>query len=284
MQNRLTLSLGVFAAVFFLAEALLALTGEFKAYPEQKVKDFYLSNFTEDGTREWEVEGDEAIIHDEYVDIEEMKANYYPENDTILITSNKARLNKTNMDVELKEDVHISNQDGATLVTDSLNWQREKNFINTSDRVKTTRDSLQITATGLSADTQLKEADFEKDVEVIFSDAQRGGVSTATCSGPLEIEYNKGIAIFNQDVVFVDREGKLYCDKATFFFNTEDKTIIKVIAVGNVKILRGQNITYADKATYYEAGQRIVLEGRPRVIYYPQEGDRAGSLFGKQDK
>jgi len=266
--------------IFFTLLVISIVTGQLKAYAEQKITDFYLSNVKEDGTCDWEVKGEEAFIYDEYVDIEEMEANYYPENDKILITSNKAKLNKSNMDVELKEDVYVENKDGATLVTDSLNWQREKNHIQTDDWVKTTKDTMQITATGMSADTQLKDADFIKDVEVIFSDTQNDDVGTATCSGSLEIEYSKGTAVFNKDVVFIKKEGKLFCDKATFFFDAENKAIIKVIAVGNVKIVRGENITLSEKATYYEQGQRMVLEGRPRVIYYPQKNDNSGSFFG----
>ncbi len=270
----------IVTVMFFVLLTISIGIGGWKVYAEQRITDFYLSNVKEDGTRDWEVKGEEAIIHDDYVDIEDMEANYYPEGDTILITSNKARINKNNMDVELKEDVHVENEDGATLVTDSLNWQREKNYIETKDWVKTTKDTMQITATGMTADTQLKDADFLKDVEVKFSDIENDDVGTASCSGPLEIEYSKGIATFNKDVVFVKKEGKLFCDKATFFLDKESKGIIKVVAVGNVKIVRGENITFSEKATYYDKGQRMVLEGRPRVIYYPQEGDNSGSFFG----
>ena len=249
-----------------------------QAYSQQKIKDFYLSNFKDDGTRDWEVKGESADIHDNYVDINDMEANYYTKDDTILITSDEARLNKENMDVYLKDSVHIENKEGATLDTDSLNWQREKNHVETDDWVKTTRDSMQIEAIGLSGDTQLKKAAFKKDVKVTLPDQESKEVTTAICSGPLEIEYSEGKATFNKDVVVTNPRGKLYSDKATLFFDIENKEIIKIISEGNVKIVRGNNVTFSQKATYLSKEQKVILEGRPRIIYYP-DSEEDSDLF-----
>ncbi|MFH1505007.1 MAG: LPS export ABC transporter periplasmic protein LptC [Candidatus Omnitrophota bacterium] len=240
---------------------------------QQKIKDFYLSNFKEDGTKEWEVKGEEAIVYDEYVDIDQMDANYYAENDVLAVTSDKAKLNKENMDVNLKGNVHVENADGMKLDTETLDWQREKNHIETDDKVKTSQDNMQITATGLSADTALKEADFKKDVEVVFPEGETGEVSTATCTGALEIAYALGTAIFNDNVVVTHTQGKLFSDKTTLYFDTEGKQIEKIVSEGNVKIVKDGNDTFSEKATYYALEKRIVLEGRPRIVYHPKEGD-----------
>ncbi len=249
-----------------------------QAYSQQKINDFYLSNIKDDGTQDWEVKGKTATIRDNFVDINDMEANYYTEEDTILITSDEATLNKENMDVSLKSNVHIENEEGATLETDSLRWQREQNRIETDDWIKTTRDLMQIESTGLTADTELKTAAFKKDVRVTLPDKENKGVTTAVCSGPLEIEYNKGKAIFNQDVVVANQEGKLYSDKATLFFDIESKEIVKIISEGNVKIIQGSNVTFSQKATYLSKEQKILLEGRPRVIYY-SDSEGGLSLF-----
>jgi len=259
--------------------ALLLVFFNSGAYSQQKIKDFYLSNLKEDGSRDWEVNGDEALIGEENIDIENMTANYYLKEDTILITSDKARMNKNSMDVTLQDNVHIENEEGATLETDSLNWEREKNHIETKDNVKTTRDSMQITAKGLSADTEMKKADFEEDVEVTFADMESGDVTTATCSGPLEIEYNKGKAVFNKDVVITNKQGKMYSDKATLFFDTEAKALIKVVSEGNVKIIRENNVTFSQKATYLGKEEKIILEGKPRIMYFPEEGEEVKFPF-----
>ncbi len=259
------LILGIF---FFLLVSV-----NIQAYSQQKIKDFYLSNFKENGGRDWEVKGRDAIIHEDYVDIDKMEAESYLEEDTIFITSDQAKLNKNTMDVYLKDNVHIENKEGATLDTDSLDWQREKNYIETDDRVKIVRDSMQIEAEGLFADTGQKKANFKKDVKVTLPDEENQGVTTAVCSGPLEIEYDKGKATFNENVVVTNPQGKLYSDKATLFFDAESKEIVKIISEGNVKVTRGNNVTFSQKATYLSKEQKIVLEGRPRVVYYPDSGE-----------
>lgn len=255
-----------------------------QAYSQQKIKDFYLSNLKEDGSRDWEVKGREATIYDKHVDIDEMKANYYLENDTILITSDTARLNKESMDVYLKDNVHIENKEGSTVDTDSLNWQRDKNHIETEDWVEARRDSMQIVGKGLSADMELRKADFKKNVEVTFPDQENKTVITATCDGPLEIEYNLGRAIFNDNVIITHTQGKVFSDKTTLFFDPEEKRIIKIISEGNVKIVREENVAYAQKATYHDSDKRLVLEGRPRLIYFPTKENESGFGSAKKSK
>ena len=39
-----------------------------------------------------------------------------------------------------------------------------------------------------------------------------------------------------------------------------------------MKIQRGENTTYSDKATYIEAEKKIVLTGTPKLVIY-QEGN-----------
>jgi len=47
--------------------------------------------------------------------------------------------------------------------------------------------------------------------------------------------------------------------------------IAKIVSEGNVKIVRPDNVTFAQRATYYGADARVVLEGRPRLIYFPSD-------------
>jgi len=241
------------------------------ACAQQEIKEFYLSNIKEDGSRDWDLEGKQAHIFDKHVDIEGVKANYYAQDDTIVVTSDKARLDKSSMDIKLQDNVNLTNKEGARLVTDSLNWKRSQNYIDTDDWVVTTKDNMKIKAKGFSADTAFKKADFEEKVQVVLPDEKNDQVTTIACSGPLEIEYERGTAVFNNDVVVTHPEGKLFSDKATLFFDAETKKIAKIVSEGNVKIVREDNITFAQKATYFGSEQRVVLEGRPRLIYFPSE-------------
>ncbi len=258
--------------VCLLVSIVLSL-GDSYAYPQQRIKNFYLSNVKEDGSTDWEVKGEEALIYDKYVDITDMEASYFSKEDIVVVSSKKAKLNKGNMDIQLNKDVHIKNQDGVTLKTESLNWKKRINQVETKECVKATNDSLEITAKGMNADTQLNEVAFGKDIEAVVFDKKNKNPITITCDGSLEIEYNVGKAVFNKNVVVTNDQGKLFSDKATLFFDSKAKAIIKIVSEGNVKIVRDDNVTFAQKAVYSGKEQKLVLEGKPRLIYFPQDND-----------
>ena len=238
------------------------------AAPE-KIKDFHLSNYKDDGTQNWQIQGKQAFVYDNYVDIEEMEGSYHSVEDIISVKSQKARMDKVNFDVSLKKNVYIENKQGIKLFTDSLNWSRANSKIDTCDRVRIQQDKMQIKARGMNADTGLKTVDFKEEVEVIFPDKE-GEVIVITCQGPLEIKYNEETAVFYNKVRVKHTSGELFADKATVFFDQKEKKIIKIISQGNVKIIREESLILAQTATYLGGEERIVLEGDPRVVYFSQ--------------
>jgi lipopolysaccharide export system protein LptA len=118
----------------------------------------------------------------------------------------------------------------------------------------------------------MKKVDFEENVEVQLSDKE-GRAVKITCDGPLEIEYNEGVAVFNNNVTVDNKDGKLYADKTTVFFDNKEKKIVKIVSEGNVKIERENNVTFAQKATYFDADKKIILEGNPRLFYFPKDNE-----------
>jgi lipopolysaccharide export system protein LptA len=96
---------------------------------------------------------------------------------------------------------------------------------------------------------------------------------TVDCEGPLEVDYAQGYAVFNDNVVVESSEGKMFSEKATVFFLKDTKTIERIVSEGDVKIIRDDNVTFAEKATYIEAEKRLILEGRPRLILFPEDED-----------
>lgn len=183
---------------------------------QQKIKDFYLSNLKQDGSKDWEVKGNEAIMRDQYVDISKMEAKYFSSNDTIFVRSEKATLDKTNMNADLRDNVELKIPD------------KEGNYI------------------------------------------------TVNCTGPLEMRYNEGKAIFYDNVVVNNPQAKLFSDKATIFFDTKDKKKMKIIAEGHVKIVKDDNVAFADKATYTGEDKQVILEGNPRLVYFSKKNETAG--------
>ncbi len=240
-------------------------------YAQQKVGDFNLSNFRGDGTKDWEMRGKEAFVFDEYVDVNQMQARHYRQDRIIDIKADKGMLYKPQMDAYLRENVEIHSDDGAALYTDSLTWKKDKNLIYTDDPVRLARNSLEIEARGMNADTEMETVDFTEDVTLMSQDEETGDMITVQCQGPLEVDYNRGVAVFKDQVRVESERGLMFSDKATVYFNADQQNIMRIIAEGNVKIVQGENITLADKATYVNAEQRLVLEGTPHLIIFPDE-------------
>ena len=89
--------------------------------------------------------------------------------------------------------------------------------------------------------------------------------------GPLEIDYNQAKAIFNKDVVVVSKEGRIEADKGIVYFDKDRQTIIKIICEGNVKIEKENNVSFAEKVIYLSKEKKIVLEGNPRLVIFPEQ-------------
>ena len=47
--------------------------------------------------------------------------------------------------------------------------------------------------------------------------------------------------------------------------------IDKIVAHGNVKIVKGPNVSYSDEAIYSALDNKITLSGRPKLILYSTE-------------
>jgi len=239
-------------------------------YSQQRIQDFYLSNYKDTGKTDWEVRGKEATVSDKYVEIEVMEGKFFRKDDTIDIKADKAKLDKLNMDVYLEDNVRINNSQGITLNTDFLNWKQNSNKVSTDRWVQVAKeDSLTIEAKGLEADTELNKVDFQKEVKVDIPNQEE--TIKITCDGPLEIDYEEGKAIFNNNVVVDHDQGKMFSQEGTVYFDSETNSIIKIVAQGDVKIIRDDNVTFAERAVYLEEEKKIILEGRPRLVFFPQK-------------
>ncbi len=267
--------------IFLIIAVLFSVSGYVGAHANsrQEISDFYLSNLKEDGTSDWEIEGLEATVEGDYINITTMNANYYLDKDTLSVKSNSARLNRRDQSMHLDGNVEMETTQGWNLKTNYLDWQRGNDQIKTTSPVRTEKDWLTLTAKGLYADSQLERADFQEDVQLTFKDKSQKDATTINCDGPLEIEYSTGRAIFRNNVVVDHSQGKLFSDTATLVFDAKEEKIIKIISEGNVKIIRDNNVTFAEKATYLANEERLILEGSPRLIYFPHESEGGSSGF-----
>ncbi len=86
-----------------------------------------------------------------------------------------------------------------------------------------------------------------------------------TCDGPLDVDFDKNIAVFHENVVIKDEEGELYADIMRVFFEGDDREISRVEAQGKVLIYIDNKIAKSEKAVYDVVAGKLELTGNPRI-------------------
>jgi lipopolysaccharide assembly outer membrane protein LptD (OstA) len=180
-----------------------------------------------------------------------------------------------------------------------LDWDRKNQTVTTQDIVNIEKENMVTVARGAKSEPNLKKVALEKEVRVDINpapDTGQGGQvkdkTIITCDGPLEIDYEKKIAAFYNNVKVERPDSLIYSDRMDIYFaasNKEEGTqpqdtaksdkapglmgnkIDKIIARGNVKVVRGENISYSEEATYSAVDKKLILSGKPRLIIYSTE-------------
>lgn len=263
---------------FFLINGLVA--AEEKS--NQQFLEFNLAGYGQEGKKTWEVRGQSADIFENIVKLSNIVANVYGEEDMTL-TAQRGSMDKASGNMHLEKDVVATTKSGARLTTDSLDWQRNSDLITTPDKVTVEKENMTAVGTGAKAHPSLNQAQMERDVTVkINTDPKKtgGGLTTITCDGPLEIDYQNQLAVFNKNVKAVNEEqGTIYADRMKVYFDFKTKQLNKIVCKGNVKIEKGENTTYSDEAIYLAAEKKVTLLGRPKLILY-SEGGGLNAPFG----
>lgn len=256
---------------------------------DQQINDFSLAGYGDKGKKTWDITGKSADIFSDIIKLKDITGNLYG-SDEIKLTADKGDFNKAQGNIHLEQDVIITTSSGARLTTDSLDWDRKNNIVSTKDKVNIIRDNIITRARGATGHPDLNKVNLEKEVQVeILTDKEKtnpeltsNGKTIITCDGSLAIDYEKNFATFN-DNVRVDRQDlQIYSDKMDMYFNNntdgQDKSptimggkIDKIIARENVKIVRGENISYSDEAVYYGLDRKIILLGKPKLVIYSTE-------------
>ena len=303
----------IIAAVILSAFNVCAEEPGASAPSDEQINDFSLTGYGERGKKSWDLAGKTADIFDEVVKLKDVIGNMYGKEEDMRLTADQGDFNKVNGKIHLQDNVIITTTSGTKLTTDSLDYDRKNQTMNTEDIVNIFRDNMTTVARGAHGETNLKKVSLEKDVRLDILPKEEndsaGGVKekiVITCDGPLEVDYEKNIAYFNNNVKVERSESTIYSDKMDVYFRMASKeekdkqgaknpaegkkdnttaglmgsSIEKIVARGNVKIVRGQNVSYSDEAIYNAADKKITLNGRPRLILYSTEGMDASALTG----
>ncbi len=266
----------------------------------QEMNDFSLTGITEKGRKNWDLTGKSADINSEVIKLNDIVSNFYGENENVKLTAAKGDFNRQQGYLHLEKDVVVTTSSGTKMTTDTLVWNKKEQLISTKDPVNIERQDMIITAQGAKGYPDLNKMDLEKDVQMQISNREanpqgdNAGVKTIVinCDGPLEIDYQNNIATFNNKVKAQSPDGVIQSDIMEVYFLTKGKDqagknadsssfsasqIEKIIARGNVKITRDENISYSDQAIYSASLRKIALSGRPKLVIYQAGGLDASS-------
>lgn len=213
---------------------------------QHQVTSFNLEGLTEKGEKKWEVTGQSAqSISENELRLDNIVAKAYGEEAEATITASSGIYDKAKNNVRLDKDVNA-----------------------TIEMVEGSQGEL-FDFSSSSAKKEHKQGDKKEKTKTLI-----------TCDGEVVFDYERNVAYFNKNVKVVSDQVKIEADKISVNLDAESKKIKEIVGEGNVKISRGDNITYSDKATYVEADKKIILTGKPRLIIY-QEGGVEGNFMGE---
>ncbi len=297
-----------FLTFLFLTFNIFAQDQKPQESSDQQIMDFSLASFGEKGKKSWDLSGKSADIFSEVIKLKDVIGNLYGKDEDIKLTADKGDFDKTQGKIHLEDNVIITTSTGAKLTTDSLDWDRKNKLVTTKDMVNIERGNMVTTASGAHGEPDLKKVRLEKDVTVnINPDTEEKSKEqnvkkkiVITCDGPLQIDYDKNIATFNNNVKVDTQDAIIQSDIMDVYFgkagagkdtsgskkadsdvgstlggSAMGSKIDKIVARGNVKITRGENVSYSDEATYNALDKKIILSGKPRLIIYSGEGMNA---------
>lgn len=258
--------------------------------PTHKIYSFTFTKYTSAGQRELEIEGDSADIFANVVNLTNVIAKAYAEESPVTITADSGVFDRSTSKINLKKNVVATTTTGARMLSPSLEIDPPAKTVATEEAVQVQKDNIDIDGVGAKGDSNLKNVKFHKKVTVVIQSdeaenplgiaegekkksrdpAAKKNPTVITCDGPLDIDYENNIAYFYNNVVVVDKRGKLSADKMDVYYNKNRKGVQKIVAVGNVVIENPDgNTTYSDNVIYLAEEGRVILGGDPEAAYLP---------------
>lgn len=248
--------------------------------PAHKIYTFQFTKYTPEGQKEIEIEGDSADILANTVQLMNVMAKAYAEEQPVTVTADRGEYDKQANKIHIEQNVVATTEDGTRLVTEELDMHPTEHIIENDVETQVKKENINVEGMGTRADTQLKKVEFKKNVTVVVQnpDEKEAGPTTITCDGPLVVDYDKNIAHFKDNVVAWDNRGKLTADTMDVYYNRVSRRVSKIVAVGDVVIQNPDgNKTYSDSVIYLAEEGRVILGGDTEALYYGG-GDGTGDI------
>lgn len=207
-----------------------------------KVLSFNLEGLTERGVKKWDVKGESAeAISENRVKLDNIVASAYGEESEAVITADKGIYDRGRNNVMLEQNVHAT-----ILATQGFTGD----FVEGSSQIK-------------DEDKKRGPAKGEKSKKT---------KTVITCDGEVQFDYEKNQVFFLKNVKVVSDDGTIDADKITVNLDPNTRRLKEIVADGNVKIVRDDNTTFSQRASYSETDKKVTLSGKPKLILSAEGG------------
>lgn len=243
------------------------------ASPKMEITKFRLIE-TIKGIKRWKMEAAQAQVYENQTRMEGINTEFFSEQgDTITLTM-KAKhgiLDTIIRDISAFGQVVVTDAEGGTLHTQSLNWKAKEKILSTPDTFIFTKKEFTVTGQGVMVDQQGEKLKIEEDVQV---EKQKE---------PLTITAKEALWNKRERTVFLKGEVKIaYKDTIISADLVEGygdlENLEKIIGRGKVKlvdtneetIITGGYLEYLQAAEYTlitaDKGGKVKLEVKPDTI------------------
>ncbi len=197
---------------------------------KHKVHNFKLEGFTKSGENQWCIGGDFAKIIDKDIILSNIKGENFGKDISVILTADKGIYNRGTGLTELSGNVIVTTSDGAKVSMDFARWDANKEEIETDSHVIIEHGGIILEGRGALVRPKQKWAMLQKEIKV--RDASNRVI---TCDGPLEVDYEKSEAVFNNNVQIIDTEGRMSANKLIAYFDPDTRTIERIEWIGDVE-------------------------------------------------
>ncbi len=260
--------------------------GTLEKSSDQEISGLTMTGYNDDGSKSWEMVGEDATVDNSVVKIKRPDAIGFGEaGRTAYLTAEFAHINQGNRQVWLENDVTIHTNDGLWLTAPYMHWFPDKEMMATDRSVRLETDHMLLRGRGGKAQTELKHITMLTDIEMVLNPTENESPTGPrqvfiNCDGPLEFDYEKNVAYFNNNVHVKDDNGDIYGDQLVAYMNSTSHTIKYAEVTGNVRIVREHNVAYSERAVYQPEDGKVTLVGRPSLVLNPDDNSSSQLSMG----
>lgn len=216
---------------------------------DQRLQSFSLTGFDDHGKKFWNLKGDTARIG---------------EGQTVFL--------EQNVTLKLKDDTEIR--------TDHVQWFQD-GTLQTEAPVRVDHQNTKIQGMGAFGHPNEGFIQLNRTIHMRI-DPDTPQMTSIDCEGPMKLYFRENKMIFYRHVNVVDQRGRLTSNRMDVFFDSDKRKVRQIIAVGNVVIKRGADITRSRRAIYTLETGSVRLEGNPEITLHKESENLLDGTAGNQ--